>query len=142
MSDDEFEPADYSYSAQHWVVIERIEGQIFVYDSISARRSDMSQDLKKYIFQLQRVPFRQLNTVSVLYPRAQQQKAGSNHCGLYALVNITELVFAGKPSLVRFAGPTLRSHLLDCVTKGQMSPFSKVGGSVKAIDPVALTINK
>ena len=77
-------------------------------DSIGEVRFLVSADLKKQIFQLTQVPFRTLDKIQVLYPRAQQQPPGRNSCGLHAIADITNLVFGGKPSKVRFVGLKMR----------------------------------
>ncbi|GAV00971.1 hypothetical protein RvY_11750 [Ramazzottius varieornatus] len=84
-----------------------------------------------------------LNRLPELYPGAQQQPAESDTSGLHALVNLTDLVFGGKPSEVRFAGPKMRKHIKNCLAASATSVFPESGGiAIKNVAPVSFTIKK
>ena len=56
---------------------------------------------------------------------AMQCQKGTKDCGLFAIAIMTSLVFGEDPSTVHYDQDNLRRHLIDCITKGELSLFPK-----------------
>ena len=54
-----------------------------------------------------------------------QCQKGNKDCGLFAIAVITSRAFGEDPSTVNYDQSNLRSHLVDCITKGELSLFPK-----------------
>ena len=52
-----------------------------------------------------------------------QKQQGFRDCGLFAIANATSLCFGDDPTFLEFEQNEMRQHLLDCIEKGQMTPF-------------------
>ena len=56
------------------------------------------------------------------FARCQKQKGGAD-CGLFAIAFATAIAFGKRPGKIKFVQEELRSHLVTCLNKGEMSLF-------------------
>ena len=57
---------------------------------------------------------------------AMECQKGSKDCGLFAKAVMTSLAFGEDPSTASYDQDKLRSHLIDYITKGELSLFPKM----------------
>ena len=60
-----------------------------------------------------------------------QKQQGFRDCGLFAIANATSLCFGDDPTFLEFEKNEMRQHMLDCIEKGQMTPFPHNVSDVK-----------
>ena len=67
------------------------------------------------------------SSLTVSCPRVQQQTSGSGNCGVFAIAFLVEYCFEGYAgeTVVLFDEAMMRSHLIECLQKGQFSPFPR-----------------
>ena len=54
----------------------------------------------------------------------QQQTNGTN-CGLFAIAYAVDLVHKEDPTKIRYNERRMRSHLVECLTEGSLTPFPR-----------------
>ena len=92
-------------------------GQVNIYDSMFNKLDAETRTIVKQMFGLKKA-----DDISMV---AMQCQKGSKDCGLFAIAVITSLAFGEDPSTVSYDQDNLRRHLIDCITKGELSLFPK-----------------
>ena len=92
-------------------------GQVNIYDSMFNKLDTETRITVKQMFGLKKAD--NINMV------AMQCQKGSKDCGLFAIAVMTSLGFGEDPSIVNYDQDNLRRHLIDCITKGELSSFPK-----------------
>ena len=64
-------------------------------------------------------------SVLELHKLSVQQQHGTLDCGLFAIAFAVEVCLGNNVEVVSFKQKKMRSHLIDCLNKGIMSPFPK-----------------
>ena len=93
-------------------------GQVNIYDSMFSKLDVETRTTVKQMFGLKKAD--DINVV------AMQCQKGSKDCGLFAIAVMTSLAFGEDPSTVSYDQDKLRRHLIDCITKGELSLFPKI----------------
>ena len=88
-------------------------GQVNIYDSMFSKLDVETRTTVKQMFGLKKAD--DINMV------AMQCQKGSKDCGLFAIAVMTSLAFGEDPSTVSYDQNKLRRHLIDCITKGDVS---------------------
>ena len=78
--------------------------------------------------------FAQQKAITLVFQPVQSQH-GSSDCGLFALAFTTSLCHQENPVEINYTQHKLRSHLLDCFTRGRMSPFPRSSRMRKIVKP-------
>ena len=106
-------------NGNHWMTVSTVgcvPGEINVYDSfhlkLSSTNKKLVADLMMYEGQ----------AITVNYIDVQWQSGGSD-CGLFAIAFATALCSGHDPSKVLYHQPSMRSHLLNCISSEQITPF-------------------
>ena len=111
----------------HWVASVKVEGQIYVFDSLFS--GNLSPSLQIQLASLYGGDF---NTITVRVPSIQQQN-NSVDCGLFAIANIVQFCYGyyiGK-DLIKFDVEFLREHLVHCLERQHMTPFPRIETKAK-----------
>ena len=58
-----------------------------------------------------------------------QQQGNEVDRGVFAVAYATSLAFGENPSLCSYSVPLMRQHLVNCLEKEMMYPFSKLGST-------------
>ncbi|XP_078310197.1 uncharacterized protein LOC144618313 [Crassostrea virginica] len=111
----------------HWVTSIKLDGQIYVMDSLS--NGKISPSLQIQLASMYGSDYHQL---TVRIPQIQQQ-TNSVDCGLFAIANAVQFCFSlyQGSDLLKFDEPFLRHHLLHCLEKGAFSPFPRIETKAK-----------
>ncbi len=75
----------------------------------------------------------------VLLPAVQQQK-GTNDCGVFSIAYLFHTALGDKPEELILNQPTMRSHLLSCLTN-KIIPFTHTCKRSRIPSPVVLTVD-
>ena len=103
----------------HWVVASTKNctiGHVKVYDSLFTYPDKEMERVIVNLFQWNSTE------VVVKFARCQKQKGGAD-CGLFAIAFATAIAFGKQPGKIKFVQEELRSHLVTCLNKGEMSLF-------------------
>ena len=65
---------------------------------------------------------RETENIRIIMSSCQKQ-IGRKDCGLFAIAFAVVLVFNKRPSKLKFMQQKMRSHLVECFTKQEMTPF-------------------
>lgn len=106
----------------HWVASVKVDGQIYVFDSLS--NGTLSPSLQIQLASLYGGDF---SKITVRIPSIQQQTNGVD-CGLFAISNLVQFCYGyyiGK-DLLMFDEKSLRDHLVYCLEKDLLTPFPRV----------------
>ena len=118
----------------HWLTIPTIglpASTVNVYDSLYQSLSQCTID------QICAVMFSTNDAVDVRFIDVEQQTNNSD-CGVYAIAYATtSLCFSEDISCIQFCVSKMRSHLVSCLEKGQMSPFPSIRRNVSTCSVVA-----
>ena len=63
-----------------------------------------------------------INRLTIMWMECDKQRNTSD-CGIFAIANIVALLFKKDPLSITFDAKDMRSHLLACLEKGQLTPF-------------------
>ena len=110
----------YCNKRSHWITATTKfckPGQVNIYDSMFSKLDAETRTIVKQMFGLKKA-----DDISMV---AMQCQKGSKDCGLFAIAVITSLAFGEDPSTVSYDQYNLRRHLIDCITKGELSLFPK-----------------
>ena len=108
----------------HWVTVSNVfcenAGEIMVYDSFYSQvpASYKSTFVAKICWMLHTPALH----VTLMWPAVTKQM-GNKDCGLFALANAVALCEGVRPEECEWDQPRLRSHLISCFKRGQMSHF-------------------
>ena len=105
----------------HWVTSSSIGGHVSLYDSLHHGMTDSTQ---VQLAQCYNGLVDAMDELTVDIPSVQQQ-SGSVDCGLFAEAYAFELANGKRPSDVVFDQKRMRSHLLDCIESGKLTPFPR-----------------
>ena len=111
----------------HWLTIPTIglpASTVNVYDSLYQSLSQCTID------QICAVMFSTNDAVDVRFIDVEQQTNNSD-CGVYAIAYATSLCFSEDINCIQFCVSKMRSHLISCLEKGQMSPFPSIRRNVQ-----------
>ena len=111
----------------HWVCMSNIQASerntVDVYDSMFATTSQLLEETAC------RMIMSRNNTIKFVNQKVQRQ-VGGNDCGLFAIAFATSICFGKDPSIQSYNQPEMRSHLLQCLEHGEMSPFPSTSKAV------------
>ena len=110
----------YCNKRSHWITASTKFckfGQVNIYDSIFNKLDAETRITMKQMFGLQKAD--DINMVTMQYQK------GNKDCGLFSIAVMTSLGFGEDPSTVNYDQDNLRRHLVDCITKGELSSFPK-----------------
>ena len=110
--------------------ISTIASTVNVYDSLYQSLSQCTID------QICAVMFSTNDAVDVRFIDVEQQTNNSD-CGVYTIAYATSLCFSEDISCIQFCVSKMRSHLVSCLEKGQMSPFLSIRRNVSTCSVVA-----
>ena len=116
----------------HWLTVLTVgcqPGSVNIYDSI--RSISVPTRTKE---QISTIMFAQQKAITLVFQPVQSQH-GSSDCGLFALAFATSLCYQENPVEINYTQHKLRSHLLDCFTRGRMSPFPRSSRMRKIVKP-------
>lgn len=71
------------------------------------------------------------DVITIIRPPCKQQ-SNSVDCGLFAIANATEFCHTSMAKNIDFEPKMLRSHWLECLKKGTLSPFPRLGKRARA----------
>ena len=117
----------------HWLTISTIglpASTVNVYDSLYQSLSQCTID------QICAVMFSTNDAVHVRFIDVEQQTNNSD-CGVYAIAYATSLCSSEDISCIQYCVSKMRSHLVSCLEKGQMSPFPSICRSGSTCSVVA-----
>ena len=103
----------------HWVSLSTISctpGVVKVYDSLYRKHNNV------VIEHACRMILHAGPEVTFLYEKVQKQ-LGSSDCGLFALAFATDLCHGLDPTKQSYNQEMMRRHFVDCLEKGEMTPF-------------------
>ena len=103
----------------HWITVTTINckaGEVRVFDSVFTNCDKETEVLIRGLYQ-----HKSKNT-KIIMSRCQKQTGGMD-CGLFAIAFAVALVFNLRPSKLKFNQQKMRSHLVECFTKQEMTPF-------------------
>jgi len=109
----------YCKARHHWIVASTVNssiGQVKVYDSLFTYPDKETERVLINVFQWDSTE------VVVKFARCQKQKGGID-CGLFSIAFATAIAFGKQPGKLKFVQEELRSHLVTCLNKGEMSLF-------------------
>ena len=104
----------------HWVTVSTIgcaNGEILVYDSMPPAI------MAKVRNQIACLLFTSENAINVKYIDVQMQD-GSADCGVFAVAFAATLASGGRPGAFSYCQARMRHHLLSCLEKSELTPFS------------------
>ena len=108
----------------HWVAISTVGCQpstVKVFDSLGGRLPKRSVKLVADLLQSKE------EAITFAFVDVQKQDGGSD-CGLFAIAFITSICNGQDPTVLRYNQSAMRSHLLQCIEQGHMTPFPSVPG--------------
>lgn len=104
----------------HWITASTInckDGEVRVFDSLFKNCDKETEAVIRRLYQ------RDTENIRIIMSRCQKQ-IGSKDCGLFAIAFAVALVFnQHTTSKLKFNQPKMRSHLVECFTKQEMTPF-------------------
>ena len=111
-------------SNSHWITVSNVNilnapefDSVFVYDSMLPTKVDMN--IKKQVCSLAKHSCSTLN-FNIVNVMAQ---TNSYDCGLFALANITEIIYGHDPAKCLWDTAKMRYHLKSCLESGHMERF-------------------
>lgn len=106
----------------HWVTITCTSSKppvIQVYDSLYSSASSVLQE------QIAAIVFTDHPAINLEFMNVPLQ-SGASDCGLYAIAYATTLALGKKPELYKYDQSQMRSHLLTCLEKKELTVFPTV----------------
>ena len=103
----------------HWITVSTInckDGEVRVLDSLFTNCDKETEAVIRGLYQ------RDTENIRIIMSRCQKQTGGKD-CGLFAIAFAVALVFNKRPSTLKFNQQKMRSHLVECFTKQEMTPF-------------------
>ena len=103
----------------HWITVSTInckKGEVRVFDSLFA---DCDKETEAVIHSLYQC---HTEKIKIILSRCQKQSSEKD-CGLFAIAFAVALILNNQPSKLKFNQQKMRSHLVECFTKQQMTPF-------------------
>ena len=103
----------------HWITVSTIDCmdvEVRVFDSLFTNCDKETEAVIRGLYQ------RETENIRIIMSRCQKQTSGSD-CGLFAIAFAMALVFNEHPSKLKFNQQKMRSHLVECFTKQEMTPF-------------------
>ena len=104
----------------HWIYVTNVgskPNEVKVYDSMCT--GDIPMNTKEVIASLIRLS---QTYIFLTFPDVQQQ-VGSSDCGLYSLAFAYALSSGKDPAKLEYNQVQFREHYLECLKKGDISPF-------------------
>ena len=103
----------------HWICVSTVgckPSTVNVYNSLHGSLDTHTQKLVADLMQSQK------KHIEVRYADVQWQSR-VNDCGLFAIAFATSICSGIDPTTITFEQPIMRSHLLDCILSGKLTPF-------------------
>ena len=103
----------------HWITVSTInckDGEVRGLDSLFTNCDKETETVIRGLYQ------RDIEYIRIIMSRCQKQTGGKD-CGLFAIAFAVALVFNKCPSILKFNQQKMRSHLVECFTKQEMTPF-------------------
>ena len=103
----------------HWITVSTInckKGEVRVFDSRFANCDKETEAVIRSLYQCH------TEKMKIIMSRCQKQ-SGEKDCGLFAIAFAVALIFNNQPSKLKFNQQKMRSHLVECFNKQQMTPF-------------------
>jgi len=105
-------------SRRHWIVastIACVKNEVKIYDSLFSATDAETRRTIYNLFQIGKKP-------KIVFAKYQRQ-IGTEDCGAFAIAVATAIAFGINPSSVYFQQEKMRSHLLACFEKQELTPF-------------------
>ena len=112
-------------SGDHWVLADRNEDQLFIYDSARQKQPRIIGLMLDKLKNL--VPGERGTKITAFYPKVQLQNNGYD-CGPHAIAFAVKLINANVVSTTNFNKQTLRPHLVNAFETLHLNSFPTTGG--------------
>ena len=108
----------------HWVLSSFSNGEVRLYDSLSSPKFTIG--MEKQLLQLYKLTLPQDSNALLVTSVSVQQQKGICDCGLFSIAFAVHIAARQEDvSSVAFDQKEMRSHLIRCLTKKELSPFPR-----------------
>ncbi|OCT77163.1 hypothetical protein XELAEV_18032359mg [Xenopus laevis] len=105
----------------HWLASCFRSDRVEIMDSLKSSKlsNSMKRQIPEYYGEVAPDPLGSLIQLKV------HQQPNGNDCGVYAIANVCELLANGDPTGCRYDEKRMRQHLIECLERGEITPFPK-----------------
>ena len=105
-------------NAHHWILLSSFNGRIKIYDSLNTLPNESTLSQIKQLFS----PDENLPPYELM---KCEKQVGSIDCGIFTIAYATDLLQGNEPSTIIYDQSKFRTHLIQCLENGQLTPFPK-----------------